>query len=48
MEWLKPEDVAEAIAFTVSQPKRVNLQTITIMLTGQGACRPCPTGRWPC
>ena len=35
MEWLKPEDVAEAIAFTVSQPKRVNLQTITIMPTGQ-------------
>ena len=35
MEWLKPEDVAEAIAFTVSQPKRVNFQTITIMPTGQ-------------
>ena len=35
MEWLKPEDVAEAIAYTVSQPKRVNLQTITIMPTGQ-------------
>lgn len=35
MEWLVPEDVAEAIAFTVSLPKRVNLQQITIMPTGQ-------------
>jgi NADP-dependent 3-hydroxy acid dehydrogenase YdfG len=35
MEWLTPEDVAEAIAFTVSLPKRVNLQQVTIMPTGQ-------------
>lgn len=35
MEWLSPEDVAEAIAFTVSLPKRVNLQQVTIMPTGQ-------------
>jgi NADP-dependent 3-hydroxy acid dehydrogenase YdfG len=35
MEWLKPEDVAETVAFTVSLPKRVNLQTVTIMPTGQ-------------
>ncbi|WP_437810150.1 SDR family oxidoreductase [Sorangium sp. So ce1078] len=35
MEWLAPEDVAEAIAFTVSLPKRVNLQQVTIMPTGQ-------------
>lgn len=35
MEWLEPEDVAEAIAFAVSAPKRMNLQQITIMPTGQ-------------
>jgi NADP-dependent 3-hydroxy acid dehydrogenase YdfG len=35
MEWLKPEDVAEAIAFTVSLPKRVNLQQVTIMPTAE-------------
>jgi NADP-dependent 3-hydroxy acid dehydrogenase YdfG len=35
IEWLKPEDVAEAIAFTVSLPKRVNLQQVTIMPTAQ-------------
>ena len=35
MEWLKPEDVAETIAFTVSLPKRVNLQQVAIMPTGQ-------------
>jgi len=35
MEWLKSEDVAEAIAFTVSLPKRVNLQQVTIMPTAQ-------------
>ena len=35
VEWLKPEDVAEAIAFTVSLPKRVNLQQVTIMPTAQ-------------
>ncbi len=33
IEWLKSEDVAEAIAFTVSLPKRVNLQQVTIMAT---------------
>jgi NADP-dependent 3-hydroxy acid dehydrogenase YdfG len=35
MEWLEAEDVAEAIAFTVSAPRRMNLQQITIMPTGQ-------------
>jgi NADP-dependent 3-hydroxy acid dehydrogenase YdfG len=35
VEWLKPEDVAEAIAFTVSLPKRVNLQQVTIMPTAR-------------
>jgi NADP-dependent 3-hydroxy acid dehydrogenase YdfG len=35
IEWLKSEDVAEAIAFTVSLPKRVNLQQVTIMPTAQ-------------
>jgi NADP-dependent 3-hydroxy acid dehydrogenase YdfG len=35
LEWLKPEDVAETIAFTVSLPKRVNLQQVTIMPTAQ-------------
>lgn len=37
VEFLKPEDVAEAIAFTVSLPKRVNLQQVTIMPTAQTA-----------
>jgi len=35
MEWLEADDVAEAIAFTVGLPKRVNLQQVTIMPTGQ-------------
>jgi NADP-dependent 3-hydroxy acid dehydrogenase YdfG len=35
IEWLKSEDVAEAIAFTISLPKRVNLQQVTIMPTAQ-------------
>ncbi|RYE90411.1 MAG: SDR family oxidoreductase [Myxococcales bacterium] len=35
MEWLEPVDVAEAIAFTVSAPRRMNLQQVTIMPTGQ-------------
>jgi len=35
IDWLKSEDVAEAIAFTVSLPKRVNLQQVTIMPTAQ-------------
>ncbi|MDX2086980.1 MAG: hypothetical protein SFX73_03970 [Kofleriaceae bacterium] len=37
MEWLAPEDIAEAIAFTVGLPKRVNLQQVTIMPTGQAS-----------
>ncbi|MBP7934587.1 MAG: SDR family oxidoreductase [Phycisphaerae bacterium] len=35
MEWLRSEDVAETIAFIVSAPRRVNLQLVTIMPTGQ-------------
>lgn len=35
IEWLKSDDIAEAIAFTVSLPKRVNLQQVTIMPTAQ-------------
>jgi NADP-dependent 3-hydroxy acid dehydrogenase YdfG len=35
IDWLKPADVAEAIAFTVGLPKRVNLQQVTIMPTEQ-------------
>lgn len=35
VEWLAAEDVAEAIAFTLSLPKRVNLQQVTIMPTAQ-------------
>jgi NADP-dependent 3-hydroxy acid dehydrogenase YdfG len=35
IDWLKSEDVAEAIAFTVSLPRRVNLQQVTIMPTAQ-------------
>jgi NADP-dependent 3-hydroxy acid dehydrogenase YdfG len=37
MEWLTPEDIAETIVFTVSLPKRVNLQQVTIMPTGQAS-----------
>lgn len=37
MEFLEPDDVAAAIAFTVSAPKRVNLQQVTIMPTGQAS-----------
>jgi NADP-dependent 3-hydroxy acid dehydrogenase YdfG len=37
MDWLAPEDIAEAIAFTVGLPKRVNLQQVTIMPTGQAS-----------
>jgi NADP-dependent 3-hydroxy acid dehydrogenase YdfG len=37
MEWLTPEDVAETIAFTVGLPRRVNMQQITIMPTGQAS-----------
>jgi NADP-dependent 3-hydroxy acid dehydrogenase YdfG len=35
MEWLEPDDVAEAIAFVVSAPKRMNLQQVTILPTAQ-------------
>lgn len=35
--WLAPADVAETIAFTVGLPRHVNLQTVTIMPTGQAA-----------
>ena len=35
MEWLEPEDVAAAIVFAVSAPKRMNLQQVTIMPTAQ-------------
>jgi NADP-dependent 3-hydroxy acid dehydrogenase YdfG len=35
MEWLEADDVAEAIAFTVSLPRRVNLQQVTIMPTAE-------------
>ena len=37
MEWLTPEDIASAIAYTVSAPKRVNLQQVTILPTGQAS-----------
>lgn len=35
MDWLRAEDIAETIAFVVSAPKRMNLQQVTIMPTGQ-------------
>jgi NADP-dependent 3-hydroxy acid dehydrogenase YdfG len=35
IEWLEPNDIAEAIAFTVSMPRRMNMQTMTIMPTAQ-------------
>jgi NADP-dependent 3-hydroxy acid dehydrogenase YdfG len=35
MEWLEPDDIAEAIAFTVSMPRRMNMQQMTIMPTAQ-------------
>jgi NADP-dependent 3-hydroxy acid dehydrogenase YdfG len=37
IEWLAPEDVAEAINFLASQPARVNLQQLTIMPTRQAS-----------
>jgi NADP-dependent 3-hydroxy acid dehydrogenase YdfG len=37
MEWLTPEDIASAIAYLVSAPKRVNLQQVTILPTGQAS-----------
>jgi NADP-dependent 3-hydroxy acid dehydrogenase YdfG len=37
MEWLIPQDVAEAIGFIATLPPRVNLQQVTIMPTGQAS-----------
>ena len=37
MEFLEPEDIAAAVTFTVSAPKRVNLSQVTIMPTGQAS-----------
>ncbi|OBB20212.1 SDR family oxidoreductase [Mycolicibacterium elephantis] len=37
IDWLAPDDVAEAIEFLVSQPARVNLQQLTIMPTRQAS-----------
>ena len=36
IEVLRPEDVAEVIAFTTAQPRHVNLQQITVMPTRMG------------
>lgn len=36
IEFLRPQDVAEAVGFLVSRPRHVNLQQITIMPTRQG------------
>ncbi|MEU4390670.1 SDR family oxidoreductase [Kribbella sp. NPDC023855] len=35
MEWLTPDDVAQAVGFIATLPPRVNLQQLTIMPTGQ-------------
>ncbi|WP_298928992.1 SDR family oxidoreductase [uncultured Ramlibacter sp.] len=37
IEWLQPEDVAQAIAFTVGLPPHVNLQQVVIMPTRQAS-----------
>lgn len=37
IDWLAPEDVADAIEFLVSQPARVNVQQLTIMPTRQAS-----------
>ncbi len=37
IDWLAPDDVAEAIDFLVSQPARVNVQQLTIMPTRQAS-----------
>lgn len=37
IDWLAPDDVAEAINFLVTQPARVNLQQLTIMPTRQAS-----------
>ena len=36
IEWLTSEDIAEIVAFLAAQPRRVNLQQITVMPTRQG------------
>jgi NADP-dependent 3-hydroxy acid dehydrogenase YdfG len=35
IEWLTPQDIADTIGFLASRPRRVNLQQVTIMPTGQ-------------
>ncbi|TDW92038.1 SDR family oxidoreductase [Kribbella sp. VKM Ac-2566] len=35
MEWLTPDDVAQAVGFIATQPPRVNFQQVTIMPTAQ-------------
>ncbi|MER7858006.1 SDR family oxidoreductase [Amycolatopsis japonica] len=35
LTWLKPEDIAETVAFLTSLPARVNLQQVTVMPTAQ-------------
>ncbi|MFI0808735.1 SDR family oxidoreductase [Streptomyces echinatus] len=35
IEWLTPQDIADTIGFLASLPRRVNLQQVTIMPTGQ-------------
>ena len=37
IDWLAPNDVAEAINFLASQPARVNVQQLTIMPTRQAS-----------
>ena len=37
IDWLAPDDVAEAINFLASQPARVNIQQLTIMPTRQAS-----------
>jgi NADP-dependent 3-hydroxy acid dehydrogenase YdfG len=37
IDWLAPEDVAEAINFLAAQPARVNFQQVTIMPTRQAS-----------
>ncbi|HVE52195.1 MAG TPA: SDR family oxidoreductase [Ramlibacter sp.] len=36
IEFLQPEDVAEAVGFIVSRPRRVNLQQVVVMPTREG------------
>ncbi|GAB3717478.1 SDR family NAD(P)-dependent oxidoreductase [Amycolatopsis oliviviridis] len=35
LTWLKPDDIAETVAFLTSLPARVNLQQVTVMPTSQ-------------